>query len=85
MVVSTQYAVSQPTDNLICESDEFFDSFWNAYWDTKPNISAVSALNVLTNGKCNTIKQRRSFLFSKGMEMLILVDNFINGGADSGG
>jgi len=76
MVVSTQ--VSQPTDNLIFESEEFFYSFWNAFWDTKPNISAVSASNVLTNAKCNIIKQCRSFLFGKGMEMLILMDNFVS-------
>jgi len=40
-----------------------------AFWDTKPNVSAVSALNVLTNAKCNIIKQCRSFLVTKGMEM----------------
>jgi hypothetical protein len=46
-----------------------------AFWDTKPNVPAVSALNVLTNAKCNIIKQCRSFIFIKRMEMLILMDN----------
>jgi hypothetical protein len=50
-------------------------AFWNAFWDIKPNVSAVSALNVLTNAKRNIIKQCRSFLVTKGMEMLILMDN----------
>jgi hypothetical protein len=50
-------------------------AFWNAFWDTQPNVSAVSALNVFTNAKYNIKRQRRSFLFTKGMEMLILMDN----------
>jgi len=58
---------------------------WRILWllsgmhsDTRPNVSAVSALNVLTNAKCNIIKQCRSFLFTKGMETLILMDNFVS-------
>jgi len=78
MVVSTH---TQPVNQQTISFSNMKDSltaFWNAFWDTRPNVSAVSALNVLTNAKCNIIKQCRSFLFTKGMETLILMDNFVS-------
>jgi hypothetical protein len=73
MVVSTQYTVNQQTISFSNVKNSL-----TAFWDIKPNVSAVSALNVLTNAKRNIIKQCRSFLVTKGMEMLILMDNTVS-------
>jgi hypothetical protein len=70
MVVSTQYTVNQQTISFSNLKNSL-----TAFWDTKPNVSAVAALYVLTNAKSNITKQCRSFLFTNVMEMLILMDN----------